>query len=135
MADGLYPMLSGTVYLQEIFMEQRRSVDQTPWGKFSNELQRYLPAIITIGIMVALTFLLPATKEEAMNQSARQGILALLITVTVKTSIGASLAHLFRKWLFPFLDFQKLVEDHHWGGVTFLSIWYGIFVYAFAVGG
>ena len=80
--------------------------------------------IVVIGLLVTT---LPA--------AAKEGLLALIITKPLFATLGVLYAHASRKFLFPYLDLRKLIEERRWDGVTFLTIWYGVIVWAFAVGG
>lgn len=50
-------------------------------------------------------------------------------------TMGVLYAHASRKFLFPYLDFEVMMKEHHWGGMAFLTIYYTVIIYAFAIGG
>jgi hypothetical protein len=66
---------------------------------------------------------------------ARLGLLGLFITKGMFVTMGVLYAHASRKFLFPYLDLEVLITEHHWGGVTFATAYYGVVIWAFAVGG
>jgi hypothetical protein len=66
---------------------------------------------------------------------ARLGLLGLFITKGMFVTMGVLYAHASRKFLFPYLDMEELIRLHHWGGISFLTVYYGVVVWAFAVGG
>lgn len=66
---------------------------------------------------------------------AKEGLLALFITKTMFVSLGVLYAHASRKFLFPYMDFVKARVEENWSSVIFLAVWYGVIVWAFAVGG
>ena len=66
---------------------------------------------------------------------ARLGLLGLFITKGMFVTMGVLYAHASRKFLFPYLDLEVLIIEHHWGGVTFVTAYYGVVIWAFAVGG
>ena len=66
---------------------------------------------------------------------ARLGLLGLFITKGMFVTMGVLYAHASRKFLFPYLDMEKLLKDHHWGGLAFITAYYGVIIWAFAVGG
>ena len=66
---------------------------------------------------------------------ARLGLLGLFITKGMFVTMGVLYAHASRKFLFPYLDMEGLITEHHWGGVAFLTAYYGVVIWAFAVGG
>jgi hypothetical protein len=68
-------------------------------------------------------------------QEARMGLLGLFITKGMFVTMGVLYAHASRKFLFPYLDMEALIREHHWGGVAFLTVYYGVVIWAFAVGG
>ena len=65
----------------------------------------------------------------------RMGLLGLFTTKTMGVALGILFAHWTRLFRFPYLDLSALVESHHWSGVIFLTVWYGVIIWAFAVGG
>jgi len=66
---------------------------------------------------------------------ARMGLLGLFITKVMFVTMGVLYAHASRKFLFPYLSMENLLAEHHWGGMAFLTAYYGVIVYAFAIGG
>jgi hypothetical protein len=68
-------------------------------------------------------------------QEARMGLLGLFITKGMFVTMGVLYAHISRKFLFPYLDAEELIKEHHWGGMTFLTVWYGVIVWCFSMGG
>lgn len=83
--------------------------------------------IILILLVIGCAFLMPA--------EARAGLLGLFSTKTMGISLGVLIAHYTRFYLFPYLDMSKLLEEHHWAGVVFLTVWYGVIIWAFSMGG
>lgn len=77
-------------------------------------------------LAIAITFIPP---------EARLGLLGLFITKGMFVTMGVLYAHASRKFLFPYLDMEDLIAEHHWGGVAFLTAYYGVVIWAFAVGG
>jgi hypothetical protein len=49
--------------------------------------------------------------------------------------VGIFFAHITRIIAFPYLDLNALIKNNQWAGVVFLAIWYGVIVYAVAMGG
>jgi len=90
-------------------------------------LQRSRVEIILAFFIGILTFFIPP--------SARQGLLGLLITKPLFVSLGVLYAHISRQFLFPYIDISKEIENHHWGSFGFMTVWYGVIIYAFAMGG
>ena len=66
---------------------------------------------------------------------ARLGLLGLFITKGMFVTMGVLYAHASRKFLFPYLEMEVLITEHHWAGVGFLTAYYGVVIWAFAVGG
>jgi hypothetical protein len=108
-------------------MELRRAADQAFLGKFVTGLLRIRAEIVAIIILMAAVWSLPV--------EAKQGLMALFITKSMFVTLGVLYAHASRKFLFPYLDMEGLIKEHHWGGVTFLTAYYGVVIWAFAVGG
>lgn len=82
---------------------------------------------IFIIIMVGVSLMLP--------KAALTGLLSLLASKVLTLTLGVFLAHLLRIIAFRYLDLSQMIEDHHWAGVIFLAVWYGVVIYAVAVGG
>jgi len=110
-----------------IKMELRRAADQAFLGKIGNGLMRIRTELIAIIILMAAVWFLPV--------EAKQGLMALFITKAMFVTLGVLYAHASRKFLFPYLDMEGLIKEHHWGGVAFLTAYYGVVIWAFAVGG
>ena len=108
-------------------MELRRSADMTRRGKFWFRLKRVITEVVLIALCGTLVLFLP--------KEAQYGIVSLFITKTVFVVIGILVAHSSRKFAFPYMDLQKMLDDHHWAGVVFLAVWYFVIIWAFAVGG
>ena len=110
-------------------MELRRESDKqaTKRQRAVFELKRVRTEFTLILVCAMLSVLLP--KEAIM------GVLGLFITKTLFVVVGVLVAHSSRKFLFPYLDLQKMIEEHHWGGIGFMTAWYFVIIYAFAVGG
>ena len=68
-------------------------------------------------------------------QEARMGALGLFITKAAFVTMGVLYAHISRKFLFPYLDAEALIKDHHWGGMAFITVYYGVIIYCFSMGG
>ena len=94
---------------------------------FMKEIVRIRTEIILLFVMAIAIVFIP--------QEARQGLLGLFITKGMFVTMGVLYAHASRKFLFPYLDMRELVEKHHWGGMAFLTVYYGVIVWAFAMGG
>lgn len=108
-------------------METRRVHDKTFYGRMKLGLRRIRTELTLILVCLALTYFLP--------REAILGIVALFITKALFVVIGVLVGHSSRKFLFPYLDMQKMIEEHHWGGTVFLVAWYGVIIWAFAIGG
>lgn len=90
-------------------------------------IRRIRTEIILIALLsIAIGFIPPEAKE---------GLLALFITKALFVTLGVLYAHASRKFLFAYLNLRELIESHHWGGVAFVTVWYGVIIWAFAVGG
>ena len=90
-------------------------------------LKRISTELVLIVVLMAAIWFIPA--------EAKAGLLALFITKSMFVTLGVLYAHASRKFLFPYLCFGDLIKEHHWPGIVFLSVWYGVIVWAFAVGG
>lgn len=82
-----------------------------------------------------ILLLVMAISIAFIPQEARMGLLGLFITKGLFVTMGVLYAHASRKFLFPYLDMEDLIRLHHWGGISFLTVYYGVVVWAFAVGG
>ena len=92
-----------------------------------DKIKRTRVELITLVIMTICIFLLP--------QEARVGVFGLFITKGLFVTLGVGYAHVSRKFLFPYLDFEVLMLEHHWGGMAFLTVYYGVVIWAFSMGG
>ena len=90
-------------------------------------IKRIRTELIFIVILSVLILFLPAT--------AQAGLAALFITNALFVSLGVLYAHASRKFLFPYIDMRIAIEERHLGALAFLAIWYGVILWAFAVGG
>lgn len=90
-------------------------------------LLRIRTELTLILVCVILAFFLPA--------QAVMGTIALFITKILSVNLGVLTAHASRKFMFPFLDFQRLLENKNWAGICFIIFWYGMIIWAFAIGG
>ena len=88
-----------------------------------------------MAVMYVFSLWLPNTPEEAAQAGPHLNLMALFITKTNSVLFPLLIIDLVRRWQFPYLDLSRLVEDGNMPGVLFLSVIYGVFVYAFAVGG
>jgi hypothetical protein len=61
--------------------------------------------------------------------------MALFITKALFVTLGVLYAHGSRKFLFPYIEMRIEIEKHNLGSMLFLTVWYGVIVWAFAVGG
>jgi hypothetical protein len=108
-------------------MELKRMSDMNLAGKAINGIKRIRTEIVAIvALTVAIWFIPPG---------AKQGVLALFITKTLFVTLGVLYAHASRKFLFPFLDFQKELKQDGSGVILFFVAWYGVIIWAFAAGG
>jgi hypothetical protein len=82
--------------------------------------------VLILLLSIAILFIPPEAKE---------GLLALFITKALFVTLGVLYAHASRKFLFAYLNLRELIENHHWGGTAFITVWYGVIIYAFSVGG
>jgi hypothetical protein len=92
-----------------------------------DKLKRSRVEIIMLLVMAVAIIFLP--------QEARMGLLGLFITKGMFVTMGVLYAHISRKFLFPYLDAEILIAKHHWGGMAFLTVWYGVIIWAFSMGG
>jgi hypothetical protein len=92
-----------------------------------DNVKRSRVQLILVLVLIGCIFIIP--------QEARMGLLGLFITKAMGMTMGVLYAHYARLFLFPYLDLSKLVKGHKWEGVIFLTVWYGVIVWAFAVGG
>jgi MFS superfamily sulfate permease-like transporter len=90
-----------------------------------------LELIMVIVLVVSARFL----PQRADEVTAWTGLMSLMLVKSLSVTLGVLYAHGSRKFLFPYLDMKNLIMEHHWGGVTFLCVWYGVIVWAFGVGG
>jgi hypothetical protein len=90
-------------------------------------LKRIRTEIISIAIVSLLILFLPS--------AAQSGLMALFITKALFVTLGVLYAHGSRKFLFPYIDMRTVIEGHNLGAILFLMAWYGVIVWAFAVGG
>lgn len=95
----------------------------TVWDKIKRSR---VELIMLCVVAVAVLFIPP---------EARMGLLGLFITKLMFVTMGVLYAHASRKFLFPYLDFEVMMKEHHWGGMAFLTIYYTVIIYAFAIGG
>ena len=104
-------------------MEQRRKADRGLRG----QIKRIRTELSMVAFCCVILAFLP---REAII-----GVISLFITKTLFTVIGILVAHSSRKFLFPYLDLQAQIKDHHWPAVIFMILWYGVIIWAFAAGG
>jgi hypothetical protein len=97
-----------------------------------NKIKRSIIEISALSLWVIFSFFLPLRIGEATPQL---NLLALLISKGLPVSLGIFVAHISRSFLFPYMDLSELLTKHHWSGVIFLAIWYGIIIWSFAIGG
>jgi hypothetical protein len=96
------------------------------------KIKRSVVEIAALTLWVSLSFLLPLNDWQ---QTPQLKLLALMIQKGLPISLGILIAHVSRNFLFPYMNLQGMLKEHHWSGVIFLSIWYGVIVWAFASGG
>lgn len=94
---------------------------------FWDKIKRSRTEIIMLLIVSIALFFIP--------QAARIGALGLFITKAMFVTMGVLYAHISRKFLFPYLDAEELIRDHHWGGMAFITVYYGVIIYCFSMGG
>lgn len=94
---------------------------------FWDKVKRSRVELITLIVMSVCVSFLP--------QEARQGVFGLFITKGLFVTLGVGYAHVSRKFLFPYLDMEDLIKEHHWSGMIFLTIYYGVVIWAFSMGG
>jgi hypothetical protein len=70
-----------------------------------------------------------------LSAEARQGLSALMITKPLFATLGVLYAHVSRKFLFPYLNFKDLIDQNKGASIIFMSVWYGVIIYCFALGG
>jgi hypothetical protein len=108
-------------------MEYKRASDHTGLGMLKNRVLRIRTEIaLLLMLSIAILFI---------PHEARLGLLGLFITKGMFVTMGVLYAHASRKFMFPFLDMEKMLEEHHWGGLAFVTVYYFVIIYAFAVGG
>jgi hypothetical protein len=93
------------------------------WDKIKRSRTEIVMLLITV---FAVMFIPP---------EARMGLLGLFITKAMFVTMGVLYAHVSRKFLFPYLDAEVLIKEHHWGGMAFLIVWYGVVIWCFSMGG
>jgi hypothetical protein len=108
-------------------MQYKRAQDQTFWGRIKNSLLRIRTEIIVITIMMIAIYFIPP--------EAKKGLLALFITKALFVTLGVLYAHASRKFLFPFIDLADKLDEGKWDLVVFLTVWYGVIIWAFSMGG
>lgn len=101
------------------------------WIKDSG-LLRIRIELILILVLISTSWLLPTKPEDITPQ---WGLLSLIITKFFGVTLGVLYAHASRKFLFDYLNLKELITEHHWGGIAFMSVWYGVIIWAFATGG
>jgi hypothetical protein len=82
-----------------------------------------------------ILFVVMAVAVMFIPPEARMGLLGLFITKVMFVTMGVLYAHASRKLLFPYLDLKVLIEAPLPAGVAFLTVYYGVIIWAFAVGG
>ncbi len=90
-------------------------------------LERNRVSGILLLMIVCCIFVIP--------HEARLGLLGLFTTKLMGVTLGILIAHFVRLFLFPYLELETLIREHHWPGVIFLAGWYCTIVYCFAMGG
>jgi hypothetical protein len=103
--------------------------------KVAIKAKRIWIEIVIMLVMFSLSFLLPATKDEAEQAGSLTNLLALFVVKTNSALWGLLLVDLFRKWKWQYLDLKVMVERGQWSGVLFLLGIYVIVIYAMAAGG
>jgi len=78
---------------------------------------------IVIVILLAL-FFLPIEAEI--------GFFSILIGKIAYVSIGILYAHISRKFIFPYINFEK---ERRWDNNVMIILWYVVVIYCFAHGG
>lgn len=93
----------------------------------------WLELSFLVGIALFL-FFSPSTWFFA---DAKMGLLNLGLSKLLFVSAGALHAHVSRKLFFPYLDLGKLIKGkkERMSGVIFLTMWYGLIIFAWARGG
>lgn len=116
-------------------MEQRRREDKLILRKMAGRVKRVWIDIVVLAVMFSLTYLLPSNAEQAAGAGPRLNLLALFITKTNSVLWGWLIVDIVRKWKWPYMDLQSLIEGNRWHGVIFLLGIYIVVIYSFAVGG
>ena len=101
--------------------------EKSKWERIKETLLRLRTEIVLVSVCVALALTLPA--------QAWTGVVSLFITKVMFISVGILIAHVSRRYLFPYIDLSKAVEEKQWQIVAFMGAWYAVIVYACATGG
>ena len=96
------------------------------------KIKRSVVEISALIFWVNLSFFLPT---QISDTSPQLNLLALMISKALPVSLGILTAHVSRNFLFPYMNLEQMIKDHHWGSINFLAIWYGVIIWAFATGG
>ena len=92
-----------------------------------NNLKRSWISLSLVAVVIVCVFLIPS--------EARMGLLGLFTTKTMGVALGILIAHYTRIFKFPYMDMSKMITENQWSGVIFLTVWYGVIIWAFSMGG
>jgi hypothetical protein len=125
-------------------MEFKREADRKMKMRFFNAAKRIWIDVLVLLLMFGLSFLLPDTPDEASKAGSQLNLMALFITKTNSILWPWLIVDIVRKWKWPYLDLQCLINGrdregneikHATWGIAFLMVIYYVVIYAFAVGG
>ena len=108
-------------------------MSNTYFSWITENLKKSRVTFVLLSLVVICSFILPDSVDEKITP--REAMMSLIMTKTVGVSLGILIAHYTRVFRFPYLDLSTLIEEHHWSGVIFLAVWYGVIIWAFSMGG
>jgi|GEM_PF-1797084 hypothetical protein len=92
-------------------------------------LRRVLPDLLVLMSIIGILAIAPTS---ILPIEAKGGLLALVITKLILISSGIVHAHLSRKWVFPYIDFQA---EAAWSNNLMIIAWYVVIIWGWARGG
>jgi hypothetical protein len=98
-------------------------------NKAIRALKRVSSELIILAGMVLLGFFFSAF---VFNTIAGLEALGSLASVAVRVSCGILHAHISRKLLFPYIDFEN---DENWANNLLIILWYPVIIISWARGG
>jgi hypothetical protein len=116
-------------------VEYRRDEDKLIGARILNSFKRVWIDLLVLSVMFGLSFMLPDTPDEAKRAGSQLNLLALFITKTNSILWGWLIIDVVRKWKWPYLDIQIMLQEKNYAGVYFLLGIYMVVIYSFAVGG